>query len=175
MTMHYDLETIDDYLHGELDEARDAAVHAHLETCAPCRRAYDETAAIRDWVRAAADAEEREFPALIKARVWETVRAAKPGPLAFLRTGWRPWLGVPVAAALALALYVGHPLAHNGSSPGIAASDLLLEHDAQMADNPLADHGIVMPASTLDSAQPTSALIEAVDLPSGSDPSSDGR
>jgi anti-sigma factor RsiW len=174
MTMHYDLETIDDYLHGELDEARDAAVHAHLETCVPCRAAYDENATIRDWIRTAADAEEREFPGQISARVWETVRAVKPGPFAFLHTGWRPLVGLPVAAALAFALYLGHPFAHGGPQPGIAASDLLLEHDAQMADNPLADHGMVVPASFVDSTQPTSALIEAVDTTSASD-ASDGR
>jgi anti-sigma factor RsiW len=174
MTMHYDLETLDDYLHGELDEARDAAVHAHLETCPACRAAYDETATVRDWLRAAAAADEREFPSPIKAYVWETLRAAKPGPFAFLRTGWRPWLAVPLAGALAFAVYVERPHMH-AAGPGIAASDLLLEHDAQMADNPLADHGIVIPASTMDSSQPTSTLIEAVDTSSADDPSSDGR
>jgi anti-sigma factor RsiW len=175
MTMHYELETIDDYLHGELDEVRDAAVYAHLETCGSCRAAYDETARVRDWIRAAAEADEREFPALIKARVWEEIRAAKPGPLALLRTGWRPWLAVPLAAALVFTAYIERPLLHGGAAPaGVAASDLLLEHAAQMANNPLADHGVVVPASTLDSAQPTSTLIEAVDLPSG-DASDDGR
>lgn len=158
MTMHYELETIDDYLHGELDEARDAAVHAHLETCATCRARYDETASVRDWLRAAADAEAREFPSLIKAHVWETVRAAKPGPFASLRSGWRPWLAVPVAAALAFAAYLEVPAFHAAPPAGVAASDLLLEHAAQMADNPLADHGIV---------------VEAVDMTS--DSASDGR
>jgi anti-sigma factor RsiW len=159
MTMHYDLETIDDYLHGELDEARDAAVHAHLETCATCRARYDETASVRDWLRAAAEAEARDFPSLIKAQVWDTVRAAKPGPLAFLRGGWRPWLAVPVAAALAFAAYVELPAFHAAPPPaGVAASDLLLEHAAHMADNPLADHGVV---------------VEAVDLTA--DSASDGR
>ena len=161
--MHYDLETIDDYLHGELDAARDAAVHAHLETCEPCRAAYDESASVRDWMRAAAGAEEREFPSLIKAQVWEVVRAAKPAPFAFLRGGWRPWVAFPLAAALAFAVYLEVPLLHAVPPAGVAASDLLLEHAAQMADNPLADHGVVVPASTLDSAQPTSALIEAVE------------
>jgi len=174
MTMHYDHETIDDYLHGELDEARDAAVHAHLDTCPACQAAYDETATLRDWIRTAAAADERDFPSPIKAYVWERLRDAKPGPLAFLRTGWRPWLAVPVAAALVFAAYVERPAVH-APAPGIAASDLLLEHDAQMADNPLADHGIVIPASTLDSSQPTSTLIEAVDTSSADDPSSDGR
>jgi hypothetical protein len=102
------------------------------------------------------------------------LRDAKPGPFAFLRTGWRPWLAVPVAAALAFAVYVERPAFHPAPA-GIAASDLLLEHDAQMANNPLADHGVVIPASTMDSSQPTSALVEAVDTSSADDPSSDGR
>jgi len=173
--MHYDLDTLDDYLRGELDATRDANVHAHLEACKPCRAAYDEAASVRDWIRAAAAAEEREFPALVKAHVWETIRSAPPSRLAWLRSGWRPWLAVPVAAALALAVYVEVPGIHGAPPAGIAAADLFIEHAAQMADNPLADHGVVVRASTLDANDSSAPLIEAVDMTSVNDPSGGGR
>jgi anti-sigma factor RsiW len=173
--MHYDLDTLDDYLRGELDTARDAAVHAHLETCEPCRRAYDEAASVRDWVRTAAAAEELAFPSLIKARVWEEIRSAPPSPFAWLRTGWRPWLALPVAAALVIVGYLEVPALHGGTPAGITASDLLLEHSAQMADNPLADHGAVVRASTFDAGPAAVPLIEAVDSTSIADPTGDGR
>jgi predicted anti-sigma-YlaC factor YlaD len=169
MMKHYDLDTLDDYLHAELDSARDAAVHAHLEMCDPCRAAYDEMAAVRDWVRAAAAADEREFPALVKARVWEAIRNE---PVA-QRRWWAPlagpWLALPVAAAIALVAYLGIPIPHPPAA-GVAASDLLLEHAAQMADNPLADHGLVVPASIVGSQQPTATLIEAADATAIADP-----
>ena len=90
--MHYNADTLDDYLHGALGPERDAAIHAHLEACADCRALYDEAASVRDWLRAAARAEEREFPSMIKARVWEAVRAmpAPPrSPIACARSGAR--------------------------------------------------------------------------------------
>jgi anti-sigma factor RsiW len=173
MTMHYDLQTLGDYLHGELDANRDAAVHAHLENCAACRAAYDETAAVRDWIRAAAAEDERDFPSIISARVWDEIRSAKPSPFAWLRTGWRPWLAAPIAAAMLFGAYLEVPFFHTAPTLGVAASDLLLEHAAQMADNPLADHGVVVPASTMGSMQPTSALIEAVDTTSIDDSTTD--
>jgi anti-sigma factor RsiW len=169
--MHYDLDTLDDYLHGELDGPRDAAVHAHLEACPDCRTAYDQSAAVRDWLQAAAAADEREFPSLVKARVWETIRAAKPDRFAWLR----PWLAVPVVAALAVLGYIELPGLHGAPPAGVAASDLLLEHSAEMSANPLADHGVVVPASTVDSVQPTSTLIESVDPGPIADPASDGN
>ena len=35
-TPHYDRETLIDYLHGALEPDADAAVFAHLESCAAC-------------------------------------------------------------------------------------------------------------------------------------------
>jgi len=60
--MHYNADILDDYLHGALGPERDATIHAHLEGCAPCRTLFDEAATVRDWLRNAARAEEREFP-----------------------------------------------------------------------------------------------------------------
>jgi predicted anti-sigma-YlaC factor YlaD len=168
MMTHYDTDTLDDYLRGELEPARDAAIHAHLEICAVCRAAYDEAATLRDWVRAAAADHEREFPSIVKARVWETIRteSARPSPW---RAFWAPWLAIPVAAAIAVFAYVGVPATH-APAAGITASDFFLAHAAQMADNPLADHSVVVPASTAEMVQPSTSLIEAVDAATVADP-----
>jgi anti-sigma factor RsiW len=169
--MHYNADTLDDYLHGALGPERDATIHAHLETCAPCSALYDEAAQVRDWLRAAARAEEREFPSLIKARVWEAVRNA-PAPMSFadrLRAFWRPMIAVPVAAAIAVFAYVGIPGVHNNGQPaGVAATYLLEEHAALASDNPLADRGLIVPASVVDGQQST-GLIDTNDSAAPSD------
>ncbi len=169
--MHYNAETLDDYLHGALGPERDATIHAHLEGCATCRALYDEGASVRDWLQNAARAEEREFPSIIKARVWERVRAI-PAPVSFadrLRALWRPMIAVPIAAVLAAFVYVGVPGIHGSGQPaGVAATYLLEEHAALASDNPLADRGLIVPASMVDDRQ-TSGLIEATDTAAASD------
>jgi predicted anti-sigma-YlaC factor YlaD len=169
--MHYNADILDDYLHGALGPERDATIHAHLEACAPCRTLYDEAASVRDWLRTAARAEEREFPSMIKARVWEAVRAM-PVPVSFadrLRALWRPMIAVPVAAAIAVFAYLGVPGVHGGNQPaGVAATYLLEEHAALASDNPLADRGMILPASVVDGQQ-TSGLMDAGDTAASSD------
>ncbi len=167
--MHYDADTLDDYLHGALGLERDAVIHAHLETCTACRALYDEAATVRDWVRAAAQAEELEFPSIVKARVWERVRAlpAMPSFADRLRALWRPMIAVPIAGVLAVFVYVGVP--HAGPPAGVAATYLLEEHAAVASDNPLADRGLIVPASIADGSQaPT--LVDADDSADASQP-----
>lgn len=161
--MHYNADTLDDYIHRALGPERDAAIHAHLETCTDCRALYDEVAAVRDWVRTAARAEELEFPSIIKARVWERVREEQlqPSFAERMRALWRPMIAVPVAAVIAGFIYLGLPGVHGaGQAPGVAATYLLEEHAALASDNPLADRGLIVPASVVDSAQ-ASGLIGA--------------
>jgi predicted anti-sigma-YlaC factor YlaD len=169
--MHYNADILDDYLHGEFGPERDATIHAHLESCADCRAVYDEAASVRDWLQNAARAEELEFPSIIKARVWERVREL-PVPVSFadrLRALWRPMIAVPVAAVLALFVYIGVPGIHGGSqSAGVAATYLLEEHAAVASENPLADRGLIVPASMVDDEQ-TSGLIDASDTAAASD------
>ncbi len=135
MTRHYDRETLIDYLHGALTDADDAAVLAHLETCAACRAAHDAEAAFGEALRAAAVAEELEFPSLVKAHVWAAVRESRPPFLERLRA-WGPRIAVPVAAAVALAAYFGTPLRHPAAVAGVQASFFLDEHDAAAQQNP---------------------------------------
>ena len=149
--MHYTIETFEDYLHGALGPERDATIHAHLEGCGDCRTLCDEAASTRDWLRAAARAEELEFPSMIKARVWEAVRNAQPTWLDRIRAAWRPVVAVPVAGLIAVALYVSIPAVQGAhAAPGVAASYLMEEHAAVASENPLADRGMITTASLVD-------------------------
>lgn len=137
MTSHYDRETLIDYLHGALESNDDAALFAHLQGCAACRAIHDEEAALGDLLRAAAHADEREMPSMIKARVWDAVRRERPSFAQRFLAGWGPRVAVPVAAALALFAYLGVPVVRGPQTPaGVSAAFYLDEHNATV-QNPL--------------------------------------
>jgi anti-sigma factor RsiW len=134
---HFDRDTIVDYLHGAVPPALDAALLVHLERCADCRAVVDDEAALGEAIRAAARAGEREFPSMVRARVWDAVRRERPSLLDRLRSRWAPAFALPVAAALLLAAFVGTPVLRSATAPGVAASFYLDEHNAEETDNPL--------------------------------------
>ena len=176
MTMHYSADILDDYLSGELDPEADAAVHTHLEACADCRALHGEAVSVRDWMRSAARAEEREFPGTIAAQVMAQIRTVPPSPFARLRAAWRPLIAFPVGAAVAAGLAFGLIVARPGSEPlRVAASYYLQAHNAQAAANPLADRSTSTAAAVLASDPSASLpLIDAADVTSvdtGSAPS----
>jgi anti-sigma factor RsiW len=161
--MHYTTEILQDYLHGELGPERDAAIHAHLEICRPCRTIYDDDVAVRDWLRAKARADEHDFPATIRTRVLATIRTPEPSFFERVRAAFRPAIAVPIAAVIAVAAFVGVPAVHSAGGPpaGVAATYLLEEHAAVAADNPLADRGLIVTASVSGLQHP--ALIDAAE------------
>ena len=137
MTNHYDRPTLIDYLHGALTPQADAAVFAHLESCSACNALYDDEASLGELLRNAARAEELELPSLVKARVWDAVRRESPSWMERLRTSWGPRIAVPVAAAVALAAYLG-PIGWHAKPviAGVNASYYLDEHNAEAQQNP---------------------------------------
>ena len=145
MMDHLNNDFLIDYLHGHLPPEDDALAHAHLEACASCRSEYDAEAALSEALRAAALAEELEFPSLVAAGVWEQVRNARPGWSTRLAGLFRPAIAVPTAAAAIVAIYFATPLSPlSQSSPlvpakHIAASYYLEEHAAEQAQNPLGE------------------------------------
>jgi anti-sigma factor RsiW len=137
MTTHYDRETLIDYLHGALKPEADATLFAHLETCTSCNAVYDEEARLGEVLRRAARAEELEFPSLVKAKVWDAVRHQRPSWVERLRTSWGPRIAVPVAAALAIAAYIGTPyLRQPAPGAGVEAAYYLDVHNAEAQQNP---------------------------------------
>jgi anti-sigma factor RsiW len=145
MTPHLQSQTLTDYVHGALSPAQDALAYAHVRECAECRAELELERSLTDLLRTAAAREELEFPSLIKAAVWQTIRDAKPTPLERLSAFLRPAIAVPVASALVLALVVAGPVMHFGAAalPTIDATFYLDEHAAQQAPNPLADRSTI--------------------------------
>jgi anti-sigma factor RsiW len=135
MTTHYDRDTLIDYLHGALEPDADATAFAHLESCTSCTAVYEEEAALGEALRAAARAEELEFPSLVKARVWDAVRHQQPSWKERL-LNWGPKVALPVAAALAIAAYLGAPALHPLPAAGVEASFFLDAHNAAAQQNP---------------------------------------
>jgi anti-sigma factor RsiW len=163
---HLTTDTIIDFLHGELRPQDDAAVHAHLATCTACRAEIDAEAALGDALRAAAARDEAEFPSLVAAQVWETIRNARPSPLAGLGAIFRPALALPALAVLVIGtLFAAPSLQQAGTRPSIDAGYYFADHAAQAAEIPFSDQSA--PAETIetsalesDQPPPTTALAE---------------
>lgn len=143
--MHYNSESLIDYLHGELAPGEDAAVYAHLATCTDCRAAYDAEVTVSEALRSSSLAQERELPPMLKAQIWAAIRTQQPSLLDTLRGYLRPAYAVPLAAALIVAGYFGVPAARNGltpATPGVSAAYYLDEHAAETQANPLAERAL---------------------------------
>jgi len=176
MNPHYSSETLSDYLHRALSPAADSAVLTHLDACGECRRRFEDEAALGDALRAAARAEEREFPSMVKARVWDAVRRERPTLLDRLRSRWATAFAVPVAAMIALALYFGTPILQSSGPATVTASYYLDEHNAQTTQNPLGPS--VSPAVyTTEGSAPASAAsyIDTADAATLDDAAGAGR
>jgi anti-sigma factor RsiW len=133
-----------DYLHGELAPASDALVLGHLERCRDCTTRYEREAALGEHLRRAARRDERELPALVRARVWAAVHTQEPSLVDRLRAVLRPIVAIPALAAIAVAAFVAVPIVRDSTTvkpvPTVAATYYLEEHAAEGQENPLADH-----------------------------------
>lgn len=139
---HPSIEQIVDFLHGELAPAEDAAIHAHLATCAPCEERRSEELAITEALRGYARAAEREMPATVVAGIRRGVlRADAPSLVDRLRAGLRPIVIFPAAATLAALLYVGIEVWRGHAVPAttIDAASYIDNHTAMAATAPFAD------------------------------------
>jgi anti-sigma factor RsiW len=139
---HFTDDDLIDYLHGEVPDEADARIHAHLAVCSDCSSRYDAEAAVGEQLRASTFAQERPFPAIIRAQVWAAIRSAEPTPLERLRAFINPVVAVPLAAALALLMYFSVPVLRGdrATAPTVAAAYYFEEHAAEGLENPLADH-----------------------------------
>lgn len=138
---HLTIEQLVEYLHGELSPKEDAAAHAHLAQCEFCSKAYDSEAALSGMLREHARAEEREMPAGLLARIHDAIEhEGSSSAWQRLATFLRPAVAVPVAAALAVGLYLGvHSLRGTLGAPTIDASYYVENHAALTATTPFAD------------------------------------
>ncbi len=139
MNQHITNDTLIDYLHGELAPADDALVYAHVSSCDACTAELETERSFAETLRASLAAEEREFPSLVSAAVWQRIRESRPSALTRMRAFLRPAFAVPVAAALLVGGYFASPLAHpSAADPKIDAMYYLEAHAAQANMSPLA-------------------------------------
>jgi len=140
MMQHLTSDTLIDYIHEELDATADAAALAHLQTCAECSAAYEAEARLNEALKTLPSA---ELPPMVKARIWEAVRNEQASPYARLIAFFRPAVAVPVAAALAVALYFVSPFAHRApAGPTVDANYYLEQHAADEIGNPLGERSV---------------------------------
>jgi predicted anti-sigma-YlaC factor YlaD len=104
---HPSIEQIVDYLHGELPTGEDAAVHAHLAGCRNCEDLRSDEASLTELLRTHAQAQERELPPGVVARIHLAARERRPSSWERLRAALRPVVLIPVAVAAALVIYLG--------------------------------------------------------------------
>lgn len=129
---HITTETLVDYLHHELAVEDDARVLAHIGECAACRAAYHAQAQLTDRLRAFALAEERDLPPRVVFGVRERL-ARRTHPAWWRRLApARAVVGLPVAAAVVLAVLFGFSSIRPNLShaPSIAAAYYLDDHTA---------------------------------------------
>ncbi len=153
MTQHLTIDSITDYVHSALPAGEDALTHEHLQVCAECRAAYDAEVRIGEELRRALAAQEVDLPSLVKARIWEEIRAARPSAWSSALGLFRPAFAVPAVVALALLAFFAHPFAPNASAPPMVdAMYYLEEHAAEQTQTALGERSN---SAVLDSAQTT--------------------
>jgi len=130
---HPSIERIVDYLHGELSAAEDAAMHAHLAGCPSCEERRSEEATLTEILRADARARERDLPPAVVARVRAAVLRAPQPMWRSLFAPLRPAVLVPLAAAVALAIYAGVTLRHSATAPTAIAAQAYVDRHAALA------------------------------------------
>jgi anti-sigma factor RsiW len=146
---HPNKENLIDYLHGELPAEDDARMLVHLRTCEDCARRYEEEAQLSEMLRRYAHASEREMPvgmlASIRAQIERETRPSWQERLALLL---RPVVAVPVAAALAVGIYLGFDAAHHSGAPktAIDAAYYLNDHAAIARILPFGEGSVVPPS-----------------------------
>jgi anti-sigma factor RsiW len=170
---HLETNELIDYLHGELEAIEDSQVHAHLQSCGACRSEYERESRLSELLKEAMR-EAVELPPSVKARIWQKVRTQADPPYVRLLSFFRPMIAVPVAAAVAIAVYFSSPLAHRApTSPTVDASYYFEQHAAEAIGNPLGDRSVTSSvietssngeqAPTLGGATAAAAALNAVE------------
>jgi anti-sigma factor RsiW len=145
---HPTSETLIDYVHRELPAHEDAAVHAHLASCAACSQAHDDEVRLGELLREHARSEERELPAGFAARIVAAATSSPPAARWWQpATLFRPAFALPAAAAIVLAFYLGFAAFHSpAKTTSVDAAYYIESHAALATAMPFAE-GASLPMS----------------------------
>mgnify|MGYP001288036620 CR=1 FL=1 len=161
MTEHLNNQTLIDYLHAGLAPEQDAEVYAHLEACIACRSEYDAELALTDMLRTFAAADQRELPSSVKSEIWDRIRSARPSTLSSVANWFRPAIALPVATALAVAVYFGTSYLGPHGPASIDAAYYLEDHAALDSTVPFSDR-VTANAASLESSVSKTPNVVAV-------------
>jgi anti-sigma factor RsiW len=132
---HPTLESLNDYVHGELDAGETSAVSAHLAQCDDCRLAHEQEVRLGEVLRAHARAEERELPLGFAERIFAAA-TEQPQQVSWsdrLSAFLRPAVALPLAACVALIAYFGYARTHGGVKTTTIDAAYYLEDHASLA------------------------------------------
>lgn len=147
-TQHPSIDTLIDYIHHELAPGDDARIHAHLDTCAECRAAYEAETRVGEMLRVYAHETERELPQGVVATIWDRVERERSAPSLGerVRALFRPALAIPVGLAAAAALVIGFSVSHQQSNAPVIDAAFYLNDHASMTNSVPFGEGNVVPA-----------------------------
>ena len=161
---HPTLEELMDYVHGELKEHDDAAVHAHLAGCSPCSEAYEQEARLGELLRDHARLEERELPPSVVDGIFDALAeqsSASPTVWRRLSAALRPAIALPVAAAIVLAVYFGFVATHGTARAQSIDASYYLEDHAEFATTvPFSDESAAPAMLTSDDAASGEQMVD---------------
>jgi hypothetical protein len=122
---------------------------AHLATCTTCHALCDEQTQLTESLHTYGTLTERELPAGVVARIWDAVETPNaPTFIEALAAWFRPVVALPIAAVLALALYVGiaHPRFTGAGVAVIDAAYYIDDHAALTGTVPFSEGNVVPPS-----------------------------
>lgn len=144
---HTTIEELIDYLHGELEPERDAAILMHLQHCQTCSTAYDGQARLTESIRAYARASERELPQGVVNRIWDQIESERRQPSWTQRIAalWRPAIAVPAAAVIVVAAFFGYSSLHVAAPMTTIDASYYLQDHAALTNTVPFNEGTVVP------------------------------
>jgi anti-sigma factor RsiW len=146
---HPSIDQLVDYGRGELSPRDDATIHAHLTTCAACAEAYDAETRLVELLRRRAGAEERELPPGFADAILARAAADTASPAFWswnrLEDLLRPAVAVPVAAAIAVAIYVSASGWHGSAKNDAVDAAYYIENHAALASTTPFEESAVPP------------------------------
>jgi predicted anti-sigma-YlaC factor YlaD len=139
---HLTIDTLIDYIHRELDIVDDAGVHAHLQTCGVCRSEYERETRLSELLKGSA-ADAPDLPSIVKAKIWQEVRAERQPTFARIAALFRPAIAIPLVAALASILYFSGPFVNRPANVRTVDANYYFEqHAAEAIGNPLGERSV---------------------------------
>jgi anti-sigma factor RsiW len=131
------MDSLEEYLAGELDPAALRDIEAHLSTCAACREEVDGMRQVSLWMGAFKPEEVMEAPAGFYAKVMQEIGDRKPLPTfsSLFALDFAFGRRVAFACLLTLAVLGSYLVTHETGEPALLSPEVMMAlQDAPAAD-----------------------------------------